>query len=46
MSVRLKVEPLTKGHVHALTPAGVRSGEGKPLLHNVAFYTLNEIPKP
>jgi hypothetical protein len=44
-SVRLKVEPLTKGHVHALTAAGVRSASAKPLLHNVGFYTLNEIPQ-
>ena len=46
MSLKLKVEPLTKGHVHALTVDGLLSAEGKhPLLHPEAYYTLNEIPK-
>ncbi|MAS94301.1 MAG: hypothetical protein CMO55_13975 [Verrucomicrobiales bacterium] len=44
-SLKLKVEPLTKGHVHALVAAGLKSEEGAPLLHNEAYYTLNEIPK-
>jgi hypothetical protein len=24
---------------------GVKSADGQPLLHSVAYYTLNEIPK-
>ena len=44
-SVRLVMTPLTKGHVHELHLKGVRSAEAKPLLHPVAYYTLNEIPK-
>ena len=44
-SVRLTVAPVTKGHIHELHMAGVRSGMGLPLLHDVAYYTLNEIPK-
>ncbi len=45
-SLRLKVEPLTKGHVHALKAAGLKSEEGNlPLLHADAYYTLNEIPR-
>lgn len=44
-SLRLKVDPLTKGHVHELHAPGLRSADGKPLLHDVAYYTLNEIPK-
>lgn len=45
-SLKLKVEPLTKGHVHALKVEGLQSAEGHiPLLHNEAYYTLNEIPE-
>ena len=44
-SVRLIVGPLQRGHVHTLTLNGVRSTEGKPLLHDEAYYTLNYIPK-
>ena len=44
-SVRLKVEPLTKGHVHAISSPGLRNAEGKPLLHATGYSTLNEIPK-
>lgn len=43
-SVRIKVEPLTKGHVHELHLEGIRNAEGQRLLHDVAYYTLNEIP--
>lgn len=45
MSLRLKVDPLTKGHVHELASAGLKTAEGgHGLLHPVAYYTLNEIP--
>jgi hypothetical protein len=43
-SVRLVVEGLTKGHIHELHLDGVKSREGKGVLHPVAYYTLNEIP--
>jgi hypothetical protein len=43
-SVRLTIEPLTKGHVHELHLEGVKSASAQGLLHNVAYYTLNEIP--
>ena len=43
-SVRLTIEPLTKGHVHELHLDGLKSATGNPLLHKVAYYTLNEIP--
>lgn len=43
-SVRLAVNGLQEGHVHELTLAGVRSAEGRPLLHPQAYYTLNYIP--
>lgn len=45
-SLRLRVDPLTKGHVHELHLPGLRSAAGRPLLHDVAYYTLNEIPAP
>jgi hypothetical protein len=43
-SVRLKFDVLTKGHIHELHLDGVRSAKGAPVLHPVAYYTLNEIP--
>ncbi len=44
-SVRLTIDPLTKGHIHELHLDGVKSAQGQPLLHPVAYYTLNEIPQ-
>lgn len=44
-SVRIKLDVLTKGHIHEFHLDGVRSKDGKPVLHPVAYYTLNEIPK-
>lgn len=43
-SVRLVLEPLTQGHIHELHLDGVKSSAGVPLVHAVAYYTLNEIP--
>ncbi|MDE0819977.1 MAG: hypothetical protein OSA95_02595 [Opitutales bacterium] len=44
-SVRLTVSGLVKGNVHELKMPGIRDKSGElPLLHNVAYYTLNEIP--
>lgn len=42
-SVRLHFD-LVQGHVHTLKIGGVRSRTGKPLLHPIAYYTLNQIP--
>jgi glucose/arabinose dehydrogenase len=43
LGLLLKVEPLTKGHVHELHAEGLRSAAGgHPLLHRQAYYTLNE----
>ena len=45
-SVRLQVDGMVKGHVHELKMPGIRRKETEqPLLHEVAYYTLNEIPK-
>lgn len=43
-SVRLYVSQLQRGHVHELHLPGVRSAAGLPLLHQEAYYTLNNIP--
>jgi hypothetical protein len=46
-SVRLVLNKLIKGHVHKLKLPGLRSADGGiPLLHPVAYYTLNQIPEP
>ena len=36
---------LVVGHVHELKLPGVRSADGRPLLHPVGYYWLNVIPK-
>ena len=46
LSVRLVVDQLVRGHIHEMHFSGVRDRDGQPLLHHVAYYTLNEIPKP
>jgi glucose/arabinose dehydrogenase len=43
-SVRLTFDKLTKGDIHELHVDGVKSADGKPVLHPVGYYTLNEIP--
>lgn len=39
--VRLQMTGLQRGHIHELKVAGVRSSEGLPVLHPIAYYTLN-----
>lgn len=46
MRIRLVVDQLVPGHIHELRMAGLRDREGQRLLHDVAYYTLNQIPKP
>ncbi len=46
LSVRLVVDKLVRGHIHELHLPGLRDRRAQPLLHDVAYYTLNEIPKP
>ena len=43
-TVRLHIDGLVKGNVHELRMSGVRSAEDTPLLHDAAYYTLNELP--
>jgi azurin/glucose/arabinose dehydrogenase len=42
--VRLAVDSLRQGYVHEIKMTGVRSAGGAPLLHDFAYYTLNQIP--
>jgi len=44
MIVRLIVDQIQEGHVHELHLDGLRSTTGEPVLHPVAYYTLNYIP--
>ena len=43
-SARIVVDGLRKGYIHELKMTSLRSADGEPLLHDVAYYTLNEIP--
>lgn len=43
--VRLKISPLTRGHLHEIRLTGVRSEKGESLVHPIGWYTLNEIPQ-
>jgi hypothetical protein len=44
--VHLQVDGMVKGHVHELKMPGIRRKDTEqPLLHEVAYYTLNEIPQ-
>lgn len=45
LSVRLVVDKLVLGHIHELHLPGLRDRDGQRLLHDVAYYTLNQIPK-
>ena len=45
LRVRIVVDSLRLGYVHAIQPEGLRSvTDDLPLLHNNAYYTLNNIP--
>jgi len=44
-TVRLKVKGMVIGSIHTLKMDALRSKDGLPLLHNTAYYTLNQIPK-
>ncbi len=44
LKVRLLVDGLRDHFIHEIKADGVKDGEGKGLLHNTAFYTLNNIP--
>ncbi|MDZ7691178.1 MAG: plastocyanin/azurin family copper-binding protein [Balneolaceae bacterium] len=43
-SVRLVVDNLRKYYIHEIKLAALKSASGTPLLHDVGYYTLNNIP--
>ncbi|HNU41762.1 MAG TPA: hypothetical protein PKH83_04660, partial [Cyclobacteriaceae bacterium] len=44
LKVRVVVDNLRPYYLHELMLPGVRSKDGLPVLHNTAYYTLNNIP--
>jgi glucose/arabinose dehydrogenase len=45
LRARLVVENLREGYIHELKAEGIRSRANAPLLHNVGYYTLNNLPE-
>ena len=45
LQVRIKVEGLVQGHVHEFDLQPMRESDGGKLVHENAYYTLNEIPR-
>ncbi|MEO6948781.1 MAG: plastocyanin/azurin family copper-binding protein [Ginsengibacter sp.] len=45
LTVRLVVDSLKLGYIHEIKAKGVRSSENYSLLHDVGYYTLNNIPE-
>jgi uncharacterized cupredoxin-like copper-binding protein len=43
-SVRIALDSLRLGYVHEISMSGVRSEGGAALLHDVGYYTVNQIP--
>lgn len=43
LSIVVPADKLRKGYIHEIKSTAIRSKEGQPLLHNVGYYTLNEI---
>lgn len=43
-SMRIKLDKVQEGHVHEIHFPGIRSADGKPLWHDVFYYTMNQIP--
>lgn len=43
-TVRLIIDGLQRGHIHELHAPSIRSADGRALLHDAAYYTLNYIP--
>lgn len=44
-SVRITLDRVVEDHIHDFDLTGIRSVEGRRLLHTKAYYTVNEIPK-
>lgn len=44
LRVRLVLDSIKQGYIHEIKAEGIRSADNFLLMHNVAYYTLNEIP--
>jgi uncharacterized cupredoxin-like copper-binding protein/glucose/arabinose dehydrogenase len=44
LRARIVVDSLLEGYIHEISLNDIRAANGKSLLHNVAYYTLNNIP--
>ena len=44
LKVRLVLDGLKEGYIHEINASGIKSGENMNLLHDVGYYTLNQIP--
>ncbi len=44
MKVRVVIDNLKQYYLHEINVAGIKSKDGLPVLHNTAYYTLNNIP--
>jgi len=45
LSVRIHLDRIVEDHIHDFNLAGIRGQDGQRLVHNKAYYTVNEIPK-
>ena len=45
LSATITVDSITKGHIHEFNLAPILDLDGETLVHDFAFYTVNEIPK-
>lgn len=43
-TVHLQVDGVVRGHIHSFKLGDIAAQDGTPLLHDFAFYTVNEIP--
>lgn len=44
LHIRIVVDNLRQYYLHEIMVTGIKSKEGLPVLHNTAYYTLNNIP--
>lgn len=44
LKVRIVLDQLRDGYIYEVKPAGVKNAKGETLLHNVGYYTMNNVP--
>lgn len=45
LEIRLVLDGLREGYIYSINAEGIHSGNGDPLLHSTAFYTMNRLPE-